>query len=278
MLLARETDRFAAAHPRSEALFERARGSLLAGVPMNWMVKWAGPFPMFVEEARGARFRDVDGHEYVDFCLGDTGAMTGHAPAAAVAAVTAQLARGITHMLPTEDAIWAGEELQRRFGLRFWQFTLSATDANRFAVRLARQITGRPRIAVHNHCYHGSVDEAFAVLGPDGAVEARRGNIGPPVNPAVTTRVVEINDLPALEAALATGDVAAVLIEPALTNVGIVLPDPGYHEAVRRLTRKHGTILIIDETHTICAGPSGYAGAHGLEPRPVVEQPDDDAG
>ena len=270
MLLARETDRFAAAHPRSEALFERARGSLLAGVPMNWMVKWAGPFPMFVEEARGARFRDVDGHEYVDFCLGDTGAMTGHAPAAAVAAVTAQLARGITHMLPTEDAIWAGEELQRRFGLRFWQFTLSATDANRFAVRLARQITGRPRIAVHNHCYHGSVDEAFAVLGPDGAVEARRGNIGPPVNPAVTTRVVEINDLPALEAALATGDVAAVLIEPALTNVGIVLPDPGYHEAVRRLTRKHGTILIIDETHTICAGPSGYAGAHGLEPDMLV--------
>jgi glutamate-1-semialdehyde 2,1-aminomutase len=269
-LMARETGRFAAEHPRSRALFERARGSLLAGVPMNWMVKWAGPFPMFVEEARGARFRDVDGHEYVDFCLGDTGAMTGHAPAAAVAAVPAQLSRGITHMLPTEDGIWAGDELQRRFGLKYWQFTLSATDANRFAIRLARQITGRPRILVHNHCYHGSVDEAFAVLGPSGEVVPRRGNLGPPVNPAVTTRVVEINDLPALDSALAAGDVAAVLIEPALTNVGIVLPDPGYHEEVRRLTRKHGTILIIDETHTICAGPSGCTGAFGLDPDMLV--------
>jgi glutamate-1-semialdehyde 2,1-aminomutase len=225
---------------------------------------------MFVAEASGARFSDVDGNEYVDFCLGDTGAMTGHGPAPAVAAAIAQLPRGITHMLPTEDAIHAGEELQRRFGLTYWQFTLSATDANRFAIRLARQITGRPKILVHNHCYHGSVDEAFAILQSDGTVGPRRGNIGPPVNPAVTTRVVEINDLPALEAALAVGDVAAVLIEPALTNVGIVLPDPGYHEAVRALTRRHGSILIIDETHTICAGPGGYTRAHGLDPDMLV--------
>ncbi len=269
-LMTREMDRFVAEHPRSLELFERARGSLLAGVPMNWMVKWAGPYPMFVAEASGARFSDVDGNEYVDFCLGDTGAMTGHGPTPAVAAAIAQLPRGITHMLPTEDAIYAGEELQRRFGLKYWQFTLSATDANRFAIRLARQITGRPRILVHNHCYHGSVDEAFAILQADGTVGSRRGNVGPPVNPAVTTRVVEINDVPALEAALAVGDVAAVLIEPALTNIGIVLPDPGYHDAVRALTRRYGAILIIDETHTICAGPGGYTGAHGLDPDMLV--------
>jgi glutamate-1-semialdehyde 2,1-aminomutase len=265
-LMAAETAAFERANPRSRALFERAQGSLLDGVPMNWMVKWAGPFPLFVDEAGGARFSDVDGHEYVDFCLGDTGAMAGHGPSPTVDAVTRQLRRGITHMLPTEDAIVAGDELRRRFGLRWWQFTLTATDANRFAIRLAREITGRPKILVHNHNYHGSVDETFAWLDEHGAVVARRGNLGPPVPPAETTRVVEINDLEGLERELAHGDVAAALMEPALTNVGIVLPDPGYHEAVREITRRHGTLLINDETHTICAGPGGYTGAHGLEP------------
>jgi glutamate-1-semialdehyde 2,1-aminomutase len=265
-LMMAETAAFERANPRSRALFERAQGSLLDGVPMNWMVKWAGPFPLFVDEAGGARFTDVDGHEYVDFCLGDTGAMAGHGPSPTVEAVTRQLRRGITHMLPTEDAIVAGEELRRRFGLRWWQFTLTATDANRFAIRLARHITGRPKILVHNHNYHGSVDETFAWLDERGTVVARRGNLGPPVPPAETTRVVEINDLDHLERELAHGDVAAALMEPALTNVGIVLPDPGYHEAVRELTRRHGTLLINDETHTICAGPGGYTGAHGLAP------------
>ncbi len=265
-LIAAESAAFERANPRSKAMFERAQGSLLDGVPMNWMVKWAGPFPLFVDEASGARFSDLDGHEYVDFCLGDTGAMAGHGPSATVDAVTRQLRRGITHMLPTEDAIVAGDELRRRFGLRYWQFTLTATDANRFAIRLAREITGRSKILVHNHNYHGSVDETIVWLAPDGRVEARRGNLGPPVPPAETTRVVEINDLDALERELAHGDVAAALMEPALTNVGIVLPDPGYHEAVRELTRRHGTILINDETHTICAGPGGYTGAHRLAP------------
>lgn len=269
-LMARESAAFADAHPRSRALFERARGSLLAGVPMNWMVKWAGPYPLFVESAQGAHFSCVDGHEYVDFCLGDTGAMTGHVPAPTAEAVRRQLGHGITHMLPTEDAIWAGEELGRRFGLRYWQFTLSATDANRFAIRLARQITGRSKVLVHNYCYHGSVDEAFALLTEDGAVAARRGNIGPAVDPALTTRVVEFNDVAGLEAALAHGDVAVAVMEPALTNVGIVLPDPGYHDAVRELTRKYGTLLLIDETHTICAGPGGYTRAFGLEPDILV--------
>jgi glutamate-1-semialdehyde 2,1-aminomutase len=265
-LMAAETAAFERANPRSRALFERAKGSLLDGVPMNWMVKWAGPFPLFVETASGAHFTDVDGHEYADFCLGDTGAMAGHGPEATIRAVERQMRRGITHMLPTEDAIVAADELRRRFGPRYWQFTLTATDANRFAIRLARHITGRPKILVHNHNYHGSVDETFAWIGPDGAVEKRRGNIGAPVEPSLTTRVVEINDLEALERELAHGDVAAALMEPALTNVGIVLPDPGYHEAVRELTRIHGTLLINDETHTICAGPGGYTGAHGLSP------------
>ncbi|HEY6571248.1 MAG TPA: aspartate aminotransferase family protein [Candidatus Limnocylindrales bacterium] len=265
-LMASETAAFERANPRSRELFERAKSSLLDGVPMNWMVKWAGPYPLFVDEASGARFRDVDGHEYVDFCLGDTGAMAGHGPSPTIAAVERQLRRGITHMLPTEDAIVAGDELRRRFGLRWWQFTLTATDANRFAIRLARHVTGRPKVLVHNHNYHGSVDETFAWIGPDGGVVARRGNLGAPVAPSETTRVVEINDIDALERELAHGDVAVALMEPALTNVGIVLPDPGYHEAVRELTRRHGTLLIIDETHTICAGPGGYTAAHGLEP------------
>ena len=265
-LMATELARFEVANPRSKALWEQAQGSLLDGVPMNWMIKWAGAYPLFVESASGAHFTDVDGHEYVDLCLGDTGAMAGHGPAPTAAAVARQVQRGITHMLPTEDAIIAADELRRRFGVRYWQFTLTATDANRFVIRLARQITGRSKILIHNRCYHGSVDETFAVIGPDGSVVARRGNIGKPVDVAQTTRVVEINDLEALERELAHGDVAACLFEPALTNVGIVLPEPGYHEAVRELTRKYGTLLINDETHTICAGPGGYTGAHNLHP------------
>lgn len=261
-----EQARFVDAHPRSGALFDRARRSLLAGVPMNWMVKWPGAYPPFVESASGAHFTCVDGHDYVDLCLGDTGAMAGHGPVATIAAVERQMPRGITHMLPTEDAAWAGEELQRRFGLRYWQFAMTATDANRFSIRLARQITGRPFIAVHDFNYHGSVDETFAWLTDDGRVEARRGNLGPPVDPALTTRVVPFNDIAALEAALADRTVAALLIEPALTNVGIVLPEPGYHDAVREITRRTGTILIIDETHTICAGPGGMTRADGLDP------------
>ncbi len=263
--LARERERFVADHPRSKALFERAKESLLDGVPMNWMVRWAGEFPLFVDRGAGARFTDVDGREYVDFCLGDTGAMTGHAPAGSVEAIVERLRRGTTFMLPTEDAIWVGGELRRRFGLRYWQVALTATDANRFAIRLARLITGRSKILVHNWCYHGTVDETLVTL-QNGRVGPRPGNMGPAVDPALTTKVVEINDVPALERALAPGDVACVLIEPALTNIGIVHPDPGYHEAVREITRRTGTLLIIDETHTICAGPGGYTAAYGLAP------------
>jgi glutamate-1-semialdehyde 2,1-aminomutase len=265
-LMAAEQDSFAARHPRSRALFERAKAVLPGGVPMSWMSKWPGGFPVHVADASGAHFTDVDGIEYVDFCLGDTGAMTGHSPAATVEEIRRQVGRGITSMLPTSDAAIVGEELGARFGLPFWQFTLSATDANRHVIRYARHVTQRPKIVVHDFCYHGSVDETFATLSDSGKTVNRRGNIGPPVDVSETTIVVPFNDIDALEQALATGDVAAVLAEPALTNVGIVLPEPGYHDALRALTREYGVLLVIDETHTLCAGPGGYTAAHGLTP------------
>ena len=269
-LMAREQKKFVDERPKSKALFERARKSLLAGVPMNWMAKWAGAFPPFVREAQGAHFFDVDGHRYIDFCLGDTGAMAGHAPFATVKAVEEQSRRGITLMLPSEDAIVVAEELQKRFHLPYWQFALTATDANRFSIRLARQITGRAKILVFNWCYHGTVDETFITLDVNGVAGPRRGNIGPPVNPAITTKVVEFNDVAALERALAAGDVACVLAEPVMTNVGIVHPEKGFHQALLELTRKYGTLLILDETHTICAGPGGYTAAEKLEPDVLV--------
>ncbi len=264
-LLLAEEPRFHQTHPKSFLLYQRARKSLQGGVPMLWMIRWAGTFPIFVKEGKGAHFSDVDGNEYIDFCLGDTGAMTGHAPDKTIAAINSQARKGITYMLPTEDVIWVGEELQKRFGLRFWQFALTATDANRFAIRMAREITQRKYILVYNYCYHGSVDETFITINPDGP-GPRRGNLGPPVNPAETTRVIEFNDVNALEKALIPGDVACVLAEPVMTNIGIIHPEPGYHDALRKITRDTGTLLIIDETHTICTGPAGYTGEFGLKP------------
>jgi len=264
-----EDELFIRRHPHSQALFEQARTHMLDGVPMNWMTRWASPFPPYVAEAGGARFTCVDGHEYIDLCLGDTGAMTGHSPEAAVAAICGQAGRGMTTMLPTEDSLWVAAELARRFGLQYWQAALTATDANRFALRLARHATRRPKILVYNYCYHGSVDETIITIN-DGVPGPKPGNAGPPIDPTFTTKVVEWNDLAALEAALAPGDVACVLAEPALTNIGIILPEPGYHEALRRLSRETGTLLVIDETHTICAGPGGCTRAWGLDPDMVT--------
>lgn len=265
-LLETEEQKFMQEHPKSHELFQRARVHWQGGVPMLWMMRWAGKFPVFVSEARGAHFTDMDGYDYVDFCLGDTGAMTGHAPPASVKAIAEQAQRGITLMLPVEDVLWLGEELARRFGLPYWQLALTATDANRFAIRMARHITARPKILVFNYCYHGTVDETLITLDEDGVPGARRGNLGPPLDPVETTKVIEFNDIPALETALAARDVACVVAEPALTNIGIVHPEPGFHDALREITRRSGTILIIDETHTICAGPGGYTAAHGLQP------------
>jgi glutamate-1-semialdehyde 2,1-aminomutase len=263
--MTRERDRFAAANPRSAALAAKARSSLFGGVPMHWMADWPTPFPLFVDHARGARFTDVDDHEYVDFCLGDTGTMFGHAPDAVANAIREQSTRGYTTMLPGEDAAWIGEDLKRRFGLAFWQVTATATDANRYALRWARAVTGRNRILVFDGCYHGTVEETMVRL-QDGKTIPRPGQLGAISDVARTTAVVDFNDLAALEQALGAVDIAAVIAEPAMTNIGMVLPDAGFHEALRKLTRKAGTLLIIDETHTISTGPGGWTRRFGLEP------------
>ena len=267
-LIARERERFEAKHVRSRQLHEEARASLLAGVPMSWMAMWVGGFPLYLERAFGATIIDVDANEYADFCLGDTGAMAGHSPEATMVAV--REVAGITTMLPTEDAAWVGGELARRFGVPFWQFSLTATDANRWMIRMCRHVTGRPRIAVFNWCYHGSVDESFVTLDGDGLARARAGLVGPALDPTETTRVAEFNDIASVERVLEHGDVACLLMEPALTNIGIVLPEPGFLDAVREACTRHGTLLIIDETHTLSAGPGGCTAAWGLEPDAVT--------
>jgi glutamate-1-semialdehyde 2,1-aminomutase len=249
--------------------FEQASRSLLNGVPMNWMEKWPSPFPPFMDRAKGARLWDADGNEYIDFCLGDTGAMAGHSPPATAQAIARQGANGITAILPTEDAIWVGEELTRRFGLGIWQISMTATDANRFALRVARHITGRDKVLVFNWCYHGTVDETLAVL-DDGRVVRRPGVVGSTRDPTETTRVVEYNDVTALERELRHVDVACVLCEPALTNIGIILPDPGFHQQLRSLTREYGSLLVIDETHTLCAGPGGMTASENPNPDLLV--------
>ncbi len=270
-LITREQQQYRELHPRSWAAF-RSADHLLGRVPMTWMSKWAGGFPLTFARARGNRITDVDGHELVDFALGDTGAMAGHSPGPTVAAVQRRIGDdgGITTMLPSEDAEWVGAELSRRFGVSSWSFTLSATDANRWAIRLARLVTGRPKILVFSYCYHGSVDETFVVVGPDGAPMSRPGNVGPGVDPTTTTRVVEWNDLAAVERELAHGDVAAILTEPALTNIGIVLPEPGFLAGLRELATRHRSLLIVDETHTLSAGPGGMTARDGLDPDVVV--------
>jgi glutamate-1-semialdehyde 2,1-aminomutase len=266
-LAARERATYAQRHPRSADAYAQA-GHLFGRVPMTWMNKTAGGFPVYVDSARGARVTDIDGHEYVDFCLGDTGAMAGHSPAPVVDAVTRRLAGlgGASTMLPTEDAAVVGDELARRFGLPYWSFALTATDANRWAIRLLRAVSGRSKILVNSYCYHGSVDESLIVVGPGGEGVSREGNVGAPTDVTTTSRVAEFNDLDGLGRQLAHGDVAAVLMEPALTNIGIVLPQPGYLAGVRALTRKHGVYLVNDETHTFSAGPGGATAAWDLTP------------
>jgi glutamate-1-semialdehyde 2,1-aminomutase len=264
-LIERERATYIATHPVAREL-NRSATHLVGRVPMTWMAKWSGGFPLYLDGANGNRITDVDGHEYVDFALGDTGAMAGHSPRPTIDAVSERMQRGITAMLPTADAEWVGAELTRRFGLPHWSFTLTATDANRWAIRLARLATGRPKILVFAYCYHGSVDEAFALTGSHGEVVSRPGNVGAPVPLDLTTRVAEFNDLASVEAALAHGDVAAILTEPALTNIGIVLPEPGFMAGVRELATKYGALLMIDETHTFSAGAGGATTLWGLQP------------
>ncbi|HEU4977030.1 MAG TPA: transaminase [Baekduia sp.] len=271
-ILDRERSTFAERNPRSVALAERARGSLLHGVPMPWMAKWAGGAPLFLAEAHGSRVVDVDGHAYVDVALGDTGAMPGHSPEPTVDAVIERLRDrgGITAMMPTEDAIAVGDELARRFGVPAWQFTLSATDANRFILRMCRQVQRRPKVLIFQWSYHGTVDETVAALDANGRVVPKPGNVGPAVDPAVTTKVVEFNDIDAVRAALADRDVACVLAEPAMTNVGMVLPAPGFLQQLEEACAETETLLVYDETHTFSAGPGGCVRAWGLKPDAVT--------
>ena len=269
--LEEERATYASRSPRSRELYEQA-DHLFGRVPMTWMNKWSGGYPLYLATAHGNRITDVDGNEYVDFALGDTGAMAGHSPEATVKAVQQRIGveGGITTMMPSADAEWVAADLTRRFGLPLWSFSLTATDANRWALRLARMVTGRPKVAAFSYCYHGSVDETFVQMGADGATELRRGNVGAPSPITDTTRAVEFNDLDSVERALAHGDVAVLITEPALTNIGIVLPEPGFLEGVAELCRKYGTLLLIDETHTISAGPGGCTQAWGLEPDILV--------
>lgn len=268
--IAAERQTFERKHKRSGELANLAKETMLNGVPMAWMTRWPGSYPIYVENASGVNFTDVDGNQYIDFCLGDTGAMTGHSLEAVAEAISQQVRKGLTTMLPSSDSLWVSQNLASRFGLPIWQYALSATDANRFVLRYARAITKKPMVVVHDWCYHGTVDETLVILDSEGRTVRRPGSIGPQVDPGSTTRAVPFNDIAALDLALGVGDVACVLIEPALTNIGIVLPDGDYHEQVREVTRKHGVLLVIDETHTICAGPGGYTKAMGLEPDFVV--------
>ena len=269
-LFAKELALFVEKHPESKKLHEKAAGPMMNSVPMSWMKKWPGPYPVYVASAKGAHFSDVDGNDYVDFCLGDTGAMVGHSPDASIKAIKTQLDKGITFMLPTTDAAIAAQTLADRFGLEKWQFTLTATDANRHIIRYARHVTGRKKILIHDYCYHGTVDETFANLDEAGNTVSRVNNIGAPVELSETTWVVPFNDLAAAERAFASGEIAAALIEPAMTNIGIVLPKPGYLEGLRELATKYDVILIHDETHTLSEGVGGMTKRRNLRPDAVV--------
>lgn len=266
-LLAQEEERFVRERPKSKALFEKAKKNLVGGVPMSWMRIWTGGYPVFVDKAQGVYITDVDGHRYLDLCLGDTGGLCGHAHPKIVEAITKQMKnRGTTTMLPTEDCIWVGQELERRFGLPYWQVLMTATDANRMALKVARSFTGRQLILGFNGTYHGSVDETL-VVNFMGELMHIPGMLGPIVrDPSQMTRMIDFNDVDALKKALAPGDVACVITEPVMTNIGIISPEPGFHEALRAITKKYGTLLLIDETHSMCAGPRGVTGEIGLKP------------
>jgi glutamate-1-semialdehyde 2,1-aminomutase len=264
-LLKRERDRFQQANPTSAKLAAAAKPHWHHGVPMHWMLDWSTPFPLFAKQAKGASLTDVDGHVYDDFCFGDTGSMFGHSPEPVVRAIAEQAGRGLTYMLATEDVPEVGRLLAEMFGLPFWQVATTATDANRFVIRWCRAITGRPKVLVFNGCYHGAVDDTFLVL-KDGKPANRAGLMGQVYDLTEGTAVIEFNDLAALDQALAAGDIACILAEPALTNIGMVLPEPGYLEGMAELARRHGTLLVIDETHTISTGYGGYTRTHGLKP------------
>lgn len=265
-----EREAFLRARPRSVEWARRSAPRFLFGVPMHWMRDWPTPSPLFVESAAGNRLRCADGHDYLDFCLGDTGAMFGHSPPPVARAIAEQAAAGLTTMLPGLALPEVGAGLAAVFGLPRWQLCLSATDANRFMLRWARAVTARPRVLVFDGCYHGTVDDTLVDMAADGTTVTRASLLGQVHDLSRGTIVVPFNDIGAVRHALDRGDVAAVLTEPALTNCGLVLPEPGFLTQLQAACQRHGTLLVLDETHTLSTGLGGYARTHGLAPDAVV--------
>ncbi|PKQ05127.1 MAG: aspartate aminotransferase family protein [Alphaproteobacteria bacterium HGW-Alphaproteobacteria-12] len=264
-LVVSERERFAVLHPRSRQMAAEAGAHFPGGVPLHWMLDWETPFPLFVQSASGSTVTDIDGHAYADFCLGDTGAMFGHSPAPVAKAIAEQAANGLTTMLPSALTARVGQLLSDRFGLPFWQVTATASDANRAVVRWARALTGRRKVLVCDGCYHGQVEDAFVKL--DGTVTKMKSSLlGQVVDIAENSIAVPFNDLAAAEAVLANEDIALVLTEPALTNTAMVLPKEGYIEGLLDAARRHGTLVCIDETHTISTGPGGFTRARNIDP------------
>lgn len=266
----REAALYAERRPNAKAAANHTAGTgFLSGVPLHWMCDWPLPFPMIIDQAHGSHLVDIDGNSVVDFCLGDTGAMFGHSPEPIMRALRERDTGGLTYMLPSRDASVVGTLLYRNFGLPCWQIAVTASDANRFALRAARAATGRRKIIVFDGCYHGTAEDALVDL-VDGKTVPRRSLVGQVYDATLTTMAIPFNNVNALAAALSGGDIACVMAEPVMTNCGMILPQPQFMDQLRELTREAGTLLLIDETHTISTGPGGYTAVHGLEPDLLV--------
>jgi glutamate-1-semialdehyde 2,1-aminomutase len=261
-IAAREAARYAKGRPLSAAVKGDA---WLNAVPMHWMTDWSMPFPMVVAQAKGATLTCIDDYQVDDFCLGDTGSMFGHSPAPVAKAIAAQAKRGLTYMLPSPDTAEVGRLLCDVFGNFRWQVAATATDANRYAIRVARAVTGRPKVLVFDGCYHGTVDDTMVAL-QDGVTISRPSLVGRVQDLSLGAVACSFNDLDSVQAALAMDDVACVLMEPVMTNCCMVLPDDGFLDAIQSLCATHGVLFIMDETHTISTGRGGYTRVHGLAP------------
>src|SRR6266568_989808 len=266
-LLAQELTRFREARPRSLALIGRARAHMPNGMPMAWMASDYDQ-PVYIDYGQGPGFTDVDGFSYIDFNASDMAMFCGHAHPAIVAAVQAQVARSTQFLLPTQASVEVAEELARRYRVPQWQFTLSATQANTEAIRLARAVTGREVIVLIQGHYHGHFEEGLVDLADGRAAPVQRG-----LSRGVTgrVRIAQFNDADSLRQALEPGDVSLVLTEPAMTNnIHLLLPEPDWHASLRALTREYGTLLGIDETHTHVVGPGGATAVWQLRPDMVT--------
>jgi len=234
---------------------------------MAWMSELYTHPPIFVDAGHGGTFTDIDGNTYIDFNLADTSMFTGYGVEAISEVVAKRVKDGSQFLLPTQDAVEVATRLAARFGLPFWQFTLSATQANVEAIRTARALTGRDAVLMFDGKYHGHADELLAVRDKGEVVPEGRGVLRDATR---HVRLVPYNDLDAVSRELARGDIACVVAEAAITNAGVILPAEGFHAGLRRLTSDAGTLLVIDETHTLVAGPGGLTARWGLQPDLLV--------